>query len=747
MQQATTDYITNMCQLWSELILTNMTRTNNAVKALINCQQQQFSLPIDAAATFEYTTDYCQRSILFCDTLRKRGNQYLEHIAADSPPVLIFKYKTLLDARTFPQPVNYALVEIVPPKGVQIDQNKRPYVIVDPRAGHGAGIGGFKDDSQVGVLLRAGHPVYFVIFFVKPEPNQTLRDVALAEEQFLHTVAARHPNSPKLCLIGNCQGGWAVMALAAARPDIAGVLMINGAPLSYWAGENGKTPMRYMGGMVGGSWLAQFAGDLGHGYFDGANLVMNFEKLNPANTYWKKFYHLFANVDTEEEHFLKFERWWSSFILMNTKEMRGIVDNLFIGNKLAHGEIPLDQHNNIDLRKIRSPIIIFCSEGDNITPPQQALNWICDIYNNAMEIKLAGQVIVYLVHETIGHLGIFVSTRVATKELPQLVSLLEYIEHLPPGLYEMVVEIDPTATNTAEQYQVILKERSLAHIRSKNPKVHQDENLFKLVGAVSNFNVLAYDLFGSPWVHNLTSEFSADLLRQLHPLRMQRYLFSDLNPTLALLPPMADWVQQHRQKVLPNNPFLALQEAYSTLMVTLLDGHREFRDAKTELMFYATYGALDICLPTDLPFRQDISAMSNEHNPQIMQTVMDTLEEGGVAAAIIRILLLFIKTQGFARGHRILPSIQKLRQNKIFAKLEMHEFRQLAHNQSFIVEHDPELAIASLPNLVKNQHDRRLTLATVTDIYAFNATNNEAIQQLLEQIKKLLSKGSAKKLL
>ncbi len=41
----------------------------------------------------------------------------------------------------------------------------------------GPGIGGFKDDSQVGVALAAGHPVYFVIFFRDPEPGQTLLDV------------------------------------------------------------------------------------------------------------------------------------------------------------------------------------------------------------------------------------------------------------------------------------------------------------------------------------------------------------------------------------------------------------------------------------------------------------------------------------------------------------------------------------------------------------------------------------------
>ena len=53
--------------------------------------------------------------------------------------------------------------------------------------------------------------------------------------------------------------------------------------------------------------------------------------------------------------------------------------------------------------------------GDNITPPQQAFNWVVDIYGDE-EIKARGQTIVDLVHENIGHLGIFVSGEVAKKE-------------------------------------------------------------------------------------------------------------------------------------------------------------------------------------------------------------------------------------------------------------------------------------------------------------------------------------------
>src|SRR5436305_10052776 len=251
----------------------------------------------------QYAVDLVQRSLMFWDTMRKRGNNWLAHEQAGKPPLLAYEYEILADARNFERPVGYALVRIVPPKNVVIDNALRPFIIIDPRAGHGPGIGGFKEDSEVGVALKAGHPVYFVIFYPDPEPTQTLADVTDAEAEFVRIGAGRRPESAKPARIGNCQGGWAVMMLAAARPDMTGPLAINGAPMSYWAGNDGDNPMRYAGGLLGGSWLSLFASDLGGGKFDGANLVQNFEYLNPANTIFDKYYHLFDNIDVEPERF------------------------------------------------------------------------------------------------------------------------------------------------------------------------------------------------------------------------------------------------------------------------------------------------------------------------------------------------------------------------------------------------------------------------------------------------------------
>ena len=348
----------------------------------------------------EFLVDAAQRSILFWDVMRQRGEQYREHLSQVAPHVLSYEAEVIVDGRTLDRPVNYALVRIVAPQGVNTEPTKRPFVIVDPRAGHGPGIGGFKADSEIGVALKAGHPCYFVGFLPEPMPGQTLGDIAHAEAIFLEKVIALHPSADgKPCVIGNCQAGWAVMILAALRPELFGPLIIAGSPLSYWAGVRGQNPMRYSGGLLGGSWLTALTSDLGNGKFDGAWLVQNFESQNPANTLWTKQYNLYSKIDTEASRYLGFERWWGGHVNLNAEEIQAIVDDLFIGNKLAAGEIKAPDGPAVDLRNIRSPIVVFCSKGDNVTPPQQALAWILDLYESVDEIRSYGQTIVYTIHE------------------------------------------------------------------------------------------------------------------------------------------------------------------------------------------------------------------------------------------------------------------------------------------------------------------------------------------------------------
>ena len=218
--------------------------------------------------------DSTERAILFWDVLRKHGNTFLENTERGGSPVLIFDHDVLIDGRALDRPCNYALMQVRPPEGVAIDPAKRPVVVVDPRAGHGPGEGGFKLDSEIGFALRAGHPVYFIGFYPEPVPGQTLVDIGEAESRFLEEVIRRHPGAGnKPFVIGNCQAGWAVAGLAAVRPDLTGPVAFIGSPLSYWAGADSQNPMRYNGGIFGGTWPGNLLADLGGGIIDGAWFV------------------------------------------------------------------------------------------------------------------------------------------------------------------------------------------------------------------------------------------------------------------------------------------------------------------------------------------------------------------------------------------------------------------------------------------------------------------------------------------
>ena len=196
-------------------------------------------------------------------------------------------------------------------------------------------------------------------------------------------MIALHPQAEALAGgVGNCQAGWAVMMLAAMRPELFGPIIIAGSPLSYSAGNARQNPMRYTGGMLGGSWLTASAWRPRKRHLRWrAELVENFENLNPANTLWKKHYNLYSKIDTEAPRYLEFEERWGAHVLLNSEEMQYIVDELFVGNKLASSEIVTSNGTRIALRNIRSPIVVFCSKADNITPPPQALDWILELYD------------------------------------------------------------------------------------------------------------------------------------------------------------------------------------------------------------------------------------------------------------------------------------------------------------------------------------------------------------------------------
>ncbi len=696
----------------------------------------------------DYTVDAFQRTILFWDTIRQRGNQYLEHMSQEAPHVLDYEGELIMDGRALPVPVNYGLVEIHPPEGVDIDERKRPFVVVDPRAGHGPGIGGFKADSEIGVILGAGHPCYFIGFTPEPCPGQTIEAVMGAEKLFLERVTERHPKTDgKPVVIGNCQAGWAMMMLAATAPELCGPIIVAGAPMSYWAGVRGENPMRYSGGLLGGSWLTALTSDLGHGIFDGAWLVQNFEGLNPANTLWSKQANLFAKIDTEAPRYLGFERWWGGHVLLAGEEIQYIVDQLFVGNKLSTAGIVTSDGMRIDLRNIRSPIVCFCSKGDNITPPQQALGWILDLYDSVDDIRASGQTIIYAVHESVGHLGIFVSGSVAKKEHREFASNIDFIDCMPPGLYEAVIEktTDDTANVDLVTGDFIsrFERRTLDDIRAFGGNDTDDERCFAAVARLSEITNGLYRTTAQPFVRAMTNEHTAEWMRRMHPLRTGYELFSDRNPMMTSIASAAQWVKDHREPVDSDNLFLQWQNLYSDWMAQSLKAYGDWRDMMIEQMFFGIYNqpwlqALLGLKASDEPLRRN-PGQEPDHLALIdrrKQELMAGMEKGGPREAVLRGLVYVRLPEGSA-DERGFEMIRRIRAEDETA-LPLSEFKAVLREQFFMVLLDDRRALAAIPTLLKgHEKDGPKLFDMIRRVVTAKGPLGNESQKRLEEIEKL----------
>ena len=674
------------------------------------------------APFFNYLQDAFERSVLFLDVLRRRGNDYLEQSNRTAPHVLNFEFKLLIDGRTLPTPVNYALVEIVPPADVTIDPHKRPFIVFDPRAGHGPGIGGMKHDSEIGVALRAGHPCYFVGFLPKPEPGQTIADVCRAEAHFVRVVAERHRDADgKPVLIGNCQAGWQIMMMAAMAADLPGPILIAGTPLSYWAGVHGKYPMRYLGGMLGGTWLTWLMGDLGNGVFDGAWLVSNFESNNPANTFWKKGYNVYANVDTEAKRFLDFEKWWGNPVLLNAEEIQFIVDELFVGNRLTAGKIVANNGERVDLRKIKSPIIVFCSFGDDITPPQQALDWILDLYDDVDDLIANGQTIIYSLHQSIGHLGIFVSGKVAKKEHEEFVLNMNLIDVMPPGLYEVVLtEADgnvPRADLVEGKYIAKLVPRTLDDIRALGHNDAADERRFETVARVSDINQGLYRTVMRPVIKSFVTAASAEFLREMHPNRVAFRSFSNQNPFMAPVASAAEKIRADRHPVEANNPFLALEKMASSWIVTNLEIFAKTREAMTEALFLGTYGAPLLQAAVGLKTEHSDSRRTIEHDlarAEARSKLEADMPRGGFLEAGLRALLYVLQGEGAdERQFNALEALRKRAPER--ERLPLPQLKEIMRRQATLLRSNEKKAISSISKLLPDDPNARS--GTLTAIY------------------------------
>ncbi len=557
--------------------------------------EKMLNAPAAATALKDYLVDAAERGVLLVDLLRERGNEQAQMSSRPLATVLTFGHEILMSGKSLRRPINYSLARVIPSQGATIDPKKRPVVVIDPRAGQGPGIGGFHRESEIGDAFLAGHPVYFIGFAAEPVPGQTFLDVVEGQVRFFERVVEMHPDSPRPFAVGNCQAGYQTLMVAMLRPDLFGPVLMPGSPISYWQGVHGKNPMRYAGGLLGGSWLAALASDLGNGKFDGANLIANFDNLNPGNTLFGKLHAVYKKVDTEGPRFLGFEKWWGDFIQLNGEEIQYLVNEHFISDKLARNEIATSDGRLFDIRNVTSPIIVFTSLGDNISPPQQTLGWILDIFESVDDIRAQGKTIVYCVDPKVGHLAIFVSPKVADREHEVLMQTMDVIDCLPPGLYELVVTPkvagEPGANLVTGDFLCRFEMRTLDDLRAFGRNSEDDDRAFATVARVSEIGLATYRTYLQPIVKAIASEQMASAIRTMNLVRAQYTMFADTNPMMKVVAEAAEKVRANRHAAAPDNVFLQIQEQVSEAIIAGWNTFRDMRDKAEEQMFFAIYGS------------------------------------------------------------------------------------------------------------------------------------------------------------
>ena len=318
-------------------------------------------------------------------------------------------------------------------------------------------------------------------------------------------------------------------------------------------------------------------------------------------------------------------------------------------------------------------------------------------------------------HDTIGHLGIFVSGGVAKKEHQEFASNIDLIDVLPPGLYEAVMT-RKTAESVHQEaiggdWIVRFEARTLNDIHAIVQPDPENERRFATVRRVSEINLGIYRTMVQPFVKAFMTDETAAWLKESKNTELPFEVFSDRNPMMKQVAELAEQVRSNRQPAAPDNPLLKWQEVVSDGIVAALDGYRDQRDAALEKLFLAIYGSpvLQAMVGTASPEAElrPRPGLDPERVARIRERISELkagVAKGGAREAAIR-ALLYVGMGEAAADERSFNTLRAMRAENDGMTLE--EFKQTVREQYFSLVLDPERALAAIPDMLPADATRR----------------------------------------
>ena len=341
-----------------------------------------------------------------------------------------------------------------------------------------------------------------------------------------------------------------------------------------------------------------------------------------------------------------------------------------------------------------------------------------------------------------GHLGIFVSGRVAKREHAQIVEVLRYIESLRPGLYVMEIDEHKNRNGTVKT-DVTIQERRLEDLHRINKLERIDEKPFEIVSAASLRGEKLYALCARPFVRPLVNEWTAELGRWFHPLRVQRWALSNLNPWMWPFATSAAVANAGRMAVPPDNPYRRIERATSDMITAGFNLYRDLRDAAMESLFFEIYGPAAVF---ELVGEPEYESLTEGVNPRELQQVRDalaTIGTGGYPEALALIGALVGKNSGPIPLKRLELVERLIETDEVLSQLSAEKIRRIKAEQAVVAELEPERGLESLPQLLHRPEDRKRALAVLDDAVA--AIELMASQRaMLQRVKAVLATRGTK---
>jgi hypothetical protein len=204
----------------------------------------------------------------------------------------------------------------------------------------------------------------------------------------------------------------------------------------------------------------------------------------------------------------------------------------------------------------------------------------------------------------------------------------------------------------------------------------------------------------------------ASWMHQMHPLRLQYELFSNMNPMMAPVAALADRVRKDRKPVAGDNPLVALQETASRQIVAAFDAWRGLTEAMAERTFLAVYGsptlqaAVGIDPAGTRPLRK--APKSPLHHELLQKRIAELkagIPAGGLRAAVIR-GILYAGMPRAAIDERGAEALHCIRE--AHTDLTLPDFKMLVREQYNMLLVDQEAALAAIPSMLPTDADTRV---------------------------------------